>query len=176
MGFGRLRRVAAVLALLVAVSSCAGGQTVAVVEGQRISLDDVPAVTDASSVDAGNFRIALTTLIRVLVLSRAAEREFGITVDQAAVEAEVARLIERPEELRASGFPPEYINEGFLELFVQAPPRGMLVEAVTAAVPADFAVNEWIAQQLAEAEIEVNPRFGIWLDEPALGQVFETPR
>lgn len=165
-----------ILGLALVATGCSGSQTVAVVDGETITLDDVPAVTDAAAIDAGNFRIALTTLIRVKVLSRAAEQQFGVVVDDQAVAGEVERLIQQPEQLRANGFPPEYINERFLELFVQAPPTGMLVAAVTDAVAPDFAVNEWIADQLAAADIEVNPRFGVWLNEPSLGQVYETSR
>lgn len=158
-----MRRFILILGLLVAGTACAGASTVATVNGETITYDDLKIETDATTVPRQVVRIALEILIRDLVLVPAAERDFGIRLDDAAIDEWIATEIPGdPEQLpdprpAADSFP----------RFARVAENGLLWNEVAAALPEGQTVLDWRNATLAAADVEVDPSIGVWLVEPA---------
>ncbi|MDF1596782.1 MAG: peptidylprolyl isomerase [Acidimicrobiia bacterium] len=88
-----------VLALAVVASACSGGSVVATVNGVEIHSGDVEALIagDLSTVPQDLYAQLIYTLIVHEVVVKAAEDEFGVTVDQAQLDEQIAALTSQIE-------------------------------------------------------------------------------
>lgn len=158
-----MRRLLLIVGLVIAATGCGGSSYVATVDGQTIDLDDLRIETEANTVPSQTVRIALDILILDTVLVPAAERDFGIRLDNADVDAWIATNVPSdPEQLgdprpAADSFP----------RFARVADNGLLWPEVANALPEGQTVVEWRNATLAAADVEVNPRYGVWLLEPS---------
>ena len=149
--------------LLVVATACGSGSSyVATVDGVTIDYDDLKIETDATTVPTQTVRIALDILILDLVLVQAAERDYGIQLDDAAIATWIAANV--PSDPEALGDPRPAADS--FDRFARVADNGLLWEEVAAALPAGETVIGWRNDTLAAADVEVNPRYGVWLLEP----------
>lgn len=151
------------LGLVIAAGACGGSSYVATVEGETITYDDLQIETEASSVPTQTVRIALDILILDLVLVPAAEREFGIRLDDQVIAEWIATQV--PSDPEALGDPRPAAPS--FPRFARVADNGLLWNEVAAALPEGATVVEWRNSTLAAADVQVNPRYGVWLLEPS---------
>ncbi|MCB2224148.1 MAG: peptidylprolyl isomerase [Actinobacteria bacterium] len=110
----RLVIPAVAFALLAAACSGPGAEEVARVNDVVITVDDVSALYDATEIPIdGNYRLAVFRLIAIEVLEDAAQADFGLTVDDAEVEATYEQFAAEVAEF-GSNIPDEFDEDAVL--------------------------------------------------------------
>jgi hypothetical protein len=86
-----LRKLAVLLALAL-LAGCGGGREVARVGDTAVHLSDVEVLYESGAVSAADFRQALFRVMAVEVLYQALEADFGVVVQPAQVDEQLAEL------------------------------------------------------------------------------------
>ena len=102
-------RKPAVLLALALLASCGGGQEVARVGDVTIGLPDVEALYESDAIPAADFRKALFRVMAVEVLNQALETDFGVVLQPAQVDQQLAELQAMLAESGSTGA--EYLGE-----------------------------------------------------------------
>ncbi len=129
-----------VVALALVASACSGGSVVATVNGIEIQSGDVEALIagDLATVPQDLFAQLIYTLIVHEVVSKAAEDEFGITIDQAQLDEQIDALTAQIE-----------LSGGTLE--EAAAQQGLSLDAVPLIIQEDL-TEQAIGDVLAASE------------------------
>ena len=158
-----MRRLLGAVVAVLALSACAGADSVATVDGVTFDLDDIPIETEASTVDITTFRNALNWVIRDQVLTAAASDEFGVSFDSAETSARASEALAGLSE--TDQLDPRANLDYFL-IQARVGRDGLLWPQIESRLPAGVTQNEWAIQQLAAAEVEVDVRYGEWRTNP----------
>lgn len=142
------------------LGACSGGASVVTVDGVSFDIDDVPLETDASTIDMDLFREAINWVVFDHIVVRAAEDEFGLVLSDQEIEAEAAALLAAGDESDPRS------NLPFLRIQARI---GLLGPALLAALPEGVPPFQWADEKLSEADVKVNPRFGVWQETPNPG-------
>jgi hypothetical protein len=158
----------------VLVTACTGSPTVAEVNGETISAADVNALSadpaDDVVIPGDPFRGLLSLLVVNAALRTAAEEQFGLDDlnDPDRIAAKIANASAREQSVlrnieNDSDLTPAYA-EGAAEFFV-------IYDAVVAELAPDDSLddqardqrfNDWSAQAVDAADIEIKSQVGIW--------------
>ncbi len=168
-----MRTPVAVIAAAALLAACSGSPTVASVNGEPISADDVYALRAAppeGAVIAGDpFRRDLNLLIVNIALRTAAEEQYGLEgLDDA--DRLAARIADPPEQERAVfagiGSNPELgeaYARGAAEYFLlRESVLGELAVDGLGQPETDALFNAWANAAVEAAEVVISSRVGIW--------------
>ena len=155
--------IASLLVLGLALSACAGSETVVTIDGVSYDVDDIPITTSASTIDLDTFRNALNWVIRDRVLSNAAREEFGITFTQEELTERASLAL---SSLSESDQADPRANLDYFLIQARVGLDGLLWGQVEPQLPEDVSQNQWAIEKLGEAEIEVDSRYGEWRINP----------
>jgi len=146
-----------------ALGACSGGADVVTVDGVTFEVEDVPLETVDSTLDMDLFREAINWVVFDHIVVGAAEDEFGLVLSDQEIEAEATALLAAGDD----GDPRS--NLPFLRIQARIGPNGLLGPALLAALPEGVAPFQWANEKLSEADVEVNPRYGVWRETPNPG-------
>lgn len=158
-----MRRALIAAGLAVVVAACSGADTVVKIDGVRLDVDDIPVETEASTIDLEIFRNALNWVVRDRVLTAAAGEEFGIAFDQEEMGAQASDAL-------ASLSPADQLdpraNLDYFLIQARVGRDGLLWSSIESLLPEGVDQNEWAIDRLLAAEVEVDPRYGVWRTTP----------
>lgn len=143
-----------------ALAACAGSARVITINDVALDLEDIPVLTDASSIELEIFRNALNWVVADRVLTAAAAEQFGITFS----DEEVLALAEAG--LAASDPTDPRTNLDFLKIQARFGQRGLLWEQLAPFLPEGVLPIEWALDQLRSADVEVSSKYGDWRIDP----------
>ena len=158
-----MKRALVAAGLVVILAACSGVDAVVTVDGVDFDVDDIPIETEESTVDLEIFRNALNWVIRDHVITTAAGEEFGVVFDREELEVRAAEAL--------AGLDPQLqadprANLDYFLIQARVGLQGLLWPQIESRLPEDVTQNEWAIQQLREADVEVDVRYGEWRTTP----------
>jgi hypothetical protein len=136
---------------------------VVTVDGVNFDIDDIPLETDGSTIEMDLFREVINWVVFDHIVVRAAEDEFGLVLSDQEIETAAAALLAAGDERDPKN------NLRFLRIQARIGAGGLLGPALLAELPEEVAPFQWANEKLLQAEVEVNPRFGVWQLTPNPG-------
>lgn len=158
-----MKRLLVLVSVGLVLGACSGAASVVTVDGVRFDVDDVPLETDDSTIGMDLFREAINWVVFDHIVVRAAEDEFGLVLPDQEIEAQAAALLAVGDERDPKN------NLPFLRIQARIGPNGLLGPALLAALPEGLPPFQWANEKLSEADVKVNPRFGVWQETPNPG-------
>lgn len=163
----RLATLAAAIALAVSACSAAGDEVVATAyDGDlAITRGEISVVFVGPAVPREVFGTRLEAAIVDEVLTRAMEDDLGLRMEAGDIEAARAQLVQQLETSEARPIEDILADEGVTEEDLVRQARLITLQTQLVEVLGEQ-WDEWAVAALAAAGIEVDPAYGIWVDDP----------